>query len=272
MQPRCNWLNTAIGTLGVVTLALGVGPSSPAMARGAQGAGDADHGRQMERPRATTASEFADDFVVTARKAYLVGGEGRTDNSVRYDGSKIWYGPGHATVLVDEVSNSGVVIGTIRSQGHTYTILMHEFSGTAPFMSGGIARNLFLHGLTGQGPPLFPRVLSYLAGWGKATVFKDDRVMYEDFGAHFMLTQGVRDKDTHGVQFPSAEEVQTLLTKSADTETLKSIKHRVEDSAQRVNPTTMQLHIVAHSHRKDPQSVPPFTKFIHFMFDEVTWH
>jgi hypothetical protein len=32
----------------------------------------------------------------SAKKGYLVGGEGKTGNSVRYDGSKIWEGPSSA--------------------------------------------------------------------------------------------------------------------------------------------------------------------------------
>ena len=36
-------------------------------------------------------------FHISANKAYLVGGEGDTGNSFRYDGSGVWTGPGQAS-------------------------------------------------------------------------------------------------------------------------------------------------------------------------------
>ena len=44
-------------------------------------------------------------FHISATKAYLIGGEGDTGNSFRYDGSEVWTGPGQATIIVDEVNN-----------------------------------------------------------------------------------------------------------------------------------------------------------------------
>jgi len=80
-------------------------------------------------------------------------------------------------------------------------------------MSGGIAKNMFLHGLTGRGGPVLPKVWTYLAGWGKScTVFKDDEVLLNDYHCHFMLTEGVRQKDTREIpEFPSKEEIQKLI-------------------------------------------------------------
>lgn len=231
----------------------------------------------VKPPRITIPQEYANSVQIVGRKAYLVGGEGKTGNSVRYDGSMIWEGPGLATVVVDEEVNAGTVVGVIRTQGYTYTIVMNQFMEHGPYTDGGIAKNLFLHGTTGQGPPIFPKVWTHLAGWGKATVYKDGKPMYEDFGAHFMLTQGVRNEQTHTVEFPSPEDVKKVIKAKKMNggeevkEEVKEIKEKITDAQKFVNPHTMQLHIVAHSPEKNPNNLPPFEKFIHFMFDETIW-
>jgi len=96
-------------------------------------------------------------YLITARQAYLVGGEGDTGDSFRYDGSEIWTGPGEATIDVDDRRNEGVLIGTVHTRGHVYTIVLDRFAGEAPWMDGGIAADLDLHGTSGHGPPCCPR-------------------------------------------------------------------------------------------------------------------
>ncbi|MEX2492465.1 MAG: PRC-barrel domain-containing protein [Nitrospirales bacterium] len=210
----------------------------------------------------------------SAKKGYLVGGEGKTGNSVRYDGSKIWEGPSYAVVDVDPTSNQGVVMGIVRTHDHTYTILFTEFIGKESFMNGGIATDLNLHGTTGQGAPLFPKVSAPVAGWGKATVFKDDEILYKQYPAHFMLTEGIRDKKTHQVHFLEPDRLKSFIVasgKESSTEVMQSIKKDIQASQEHVNPETLQLHIVAHSTAKDKENIPPFDEFIHFMWDRVTW-
>lgn len=214
----------------------------------------------------------------SANKGYLVGGEGKTGNSVRYDGSKIWEGPSYAVVDVDPKDNTGVLLGIVRTQDHTYTILMTKFQGKSEFMDGGIVTDLELHGTTGQGAPLFPKVKTYVAGWGKATVFKDDDVLYKQYPAHFMLTEGVRDESTHQVHYVEPEKLKILMASrkkgseegNASREAMQSIKQEVKQAHEYVNPNTMQLHLVAHSPEKDAGNLPPYKEFIHFMFDQVS--
>lgn len=87
----------------------------------------------------------------SAKQGYLVGGEGKTGNSVRYDGSAIWEGPSYAVVDVDPKDNKGMLLGIVRTHGHTYTILMTKFEGKTQFMDGGIATDLVLrHHRTGS--------------------------------------------------------------------------------------------------------------------------
>ncbi len=210
----------------------------------------------------------------SASQGYLVGGEGKTGNSVRYDGSMIWEGPSYATVDVDPKANEGVVMGIVRTHDHTYTILFTEFNGTESFMDGGIATDLTLHGTSGQGAPIFPKLSTPVAGWGKATVFKDDDVLYKQYPAHFMLTEAGRDEETHQVQFLEPDRLKNFITASSSetsSENMQEIKadiHKTEDS---VNPRTLQLHIVAHSNDQDEENIPPYDNFIHFMWDKITW-
>ncbi len=80
-------------------------------------------------------------YLITARQAYLVGGEGDTGDSFRYDGSAIWTGPGIATIDVNDRRNDGVVIGTVHTHGHVYTIVLDRFAPGRP------------PGWTGASPP-----------------------------------------------------------------------------------------------------------------------
>ena len=210
----------------------------------------------------------------SARQGYLVGGEGKTGNSMRYDGTMIWEGPSYAVVDVDPQDNAGMVLGIVRSHDHTYTIIMTAFKGEADFMNGGIATDLMLHGTTEQGGPIFPKVKAYVAGWGTATVFKDDDVLYKQFPAHFMLTEGVRDEATHKIHFVAPERLKVLMESGQDgrlsAEVAEPVRKGVEEARRYVNPHTMQLHVVAHSTAKDEKNLPPFDQFIHFMFDHVS--
>lgn len=210
----------------------------------------------------------------SARQGYLVGGAGQTGNSMRYDGSMIWEGPSYAVVDVNPQDDTGMVMGIVRSHGHTYTVVMASFEGHADFMDGGIATNLLLHGTTEQGGPIIPKVNAYVAGWGTATVFRDDDVLYKQFPAHFMLTEGVRDESTHKIHFVAPERLKVLMevteNGSLSKEVAEPVKDNIKQSRRYVNPHTMQLHIVAHSKARNEKNLPPFDQFIHFMFDDVS--
>ncbi len=210
-------------------------------------------------------------YLITARQAFLVGGEGDTGDSFRYDGSEIWTGPGIATIDVNDRRNDGVVIGTVHTHGHVYTIVLDRFAGEAPWMDGGIAADLALHGTSGHGPPVLPKVHAYLAGWGQATVYKDGQVLLRDADAHFMLTQGVRDKRTHRVAYAGPKKLM-MAKRRGDRAALKEAMAELKRAEAAVDPSTMQLHVVAHTAQKDPSHFPPFKRFMHFMWDEVTWH
>ncbi len=221
---------------------------------------------------ATGVGAWAGAFRIVADQGYLVGGEGNTGNSFRYDGSEIWAGPGQAVIEVDDRTNTGLVMGSVMTHGHVYTIVLDRFAGEKPFMDGGIASQVYIHGTTGHGPPVLPRVLAYLAGWGTASVYKDGKLLYKDYDAHFMLTQGTRDKVTHKVAFAGPRKLM-MAKKKGDKRAIAAARREIEAAEKTaIDPATMQLHVVAHSARKNPGHFPPFEEFIHFMWDEITWY
>ncbi len=67
----------------------------------------------------------------------------------------------------------------------------------------GIAQNVYLHGDTGGGAPIFPTVFTYLAAWGFTHVTLDGEPFLNKYGlpgperwvSHIMLTEGVRNED-----------------------------------------------------------------------------
>ena len=72
------------------------------------------------------------------------------------------------------------------------TIVFDEFSGPEPFMSGGIAETLDMHGDTGLMSAAMPELLVGTAGWGFADVYLNGELLYENLAAHFMLGDRVR--------------------------------------------------------------------------------
>jgi osmotically-inducible protein OsmY len=220
-------------------------------------------------------SRYSDHYEISARDGMLIGGKGTSGDSMRYQGSRIWRGPGAATVLVDERNNTGIVMGTIHAKGHTYTVLMDRFSGKKPFQSGGIARFVELHGLTNHGAPILPKTFAYLAGWGSpCTVWKDADVMYGDFACHFMVTETVREPDTgHIEDFPDKTEISQLLKGTqwqGDYRENRRIRREIARSADS-NQVGLQLHLIAHSQEREISNVPPYGTAMHFMWNDVQW-
>lgn len=223
----------------------------------------------------SASARYGDYFEVTASGGMLIGGEGKTGDSMRYQGKHIWSGPGSATVLVREQNNTGLVTGTVRAKGHTYTVLMNRFTGDKPFQSGGIAKFVTLHGLTKQGPPILPKTFAYLAGWGSpCTVWKDGNILYENFECHFMLTEGVRDPVTGEVHgFPDKNEIRELMRGEkwqGDYARNQEIKRRVREASD-VSRAGLQLHLFAHSRERNDRNLPPYETAMHFLWKDVQW-
>lgn len=86
-----------------------------------------------------------------------------------------------------------------------------------------------------------------------------------------MLTDGVRDKVTHKVDFPGPMRLM-LAQGRGDKAAVRATLKETKAAANNVDTSTMQLHLIVHSEQKNHDHFPPFQVFMHFMWDEVTWH
>lgn len=123
-----------------------------------------------------------------------------------YDGRGAHQVEGELHVALNSDSNTGTIRALARDPIHQYEIRWTSFSGRLPYQSGGVARDLEMWGSTGNGSAVFPRVYTYAAAFGRATVLfdgkpeKDPTSLAADFQAVFFLAQGrYRDTDTFQV-------------------------------------------------------------------------
>lgn len=287
---RCRKIVRPIAVLAVGLLCTWPGQAS---ARSGQSVERESQPRQMS---AEIPSRYGDHDEITASSGYLVGGEGAKGDVMQYRGERIWTGPGSATVLVREPENTGFLMGTVRTHGHTYTVLMNRFSGDQSFMSGGIAKNVKLHGMTGQGEPILPKVDARVAGWGQpCTIWKDAVILHDGLKCHFMLTDQIRDPKTHRIRdFPSAPEIRELTKarreqsfydeplwfgtfyqepiefEARSGEEMRDVERKIREAGD-TSRSGLQLHVIAHSPETDFSKLPPYETVMHFMWDEVEW-
>ncbi|NOQ55008.1 MAG: hypothetical protein GQ558_10450 [Thermoplasmata archaeon] len=192
---------------------------------------------------------------VTGNNTWIVGNYG--DNFV-YDG--VGYTPtsGFLNIDVSEEANTGIVVATWEATdyyGHTgtFTAIIDEFMGEADWMAGGITSGIAVHGDTGRGPPVLPTVYAYLAGYGLGDVYVNGVLMWEDLDAHFMITEGTRDKVDRAVW-------------NADGSGYYS---PMAPSDGKVFPNEMVTHIVLHSTEEDTGNFPAFTEFFHINYENI---
>jgi hypothetical protein len=133
---------------------------------------------------------------------------GRYTDNFDYQGTRTVPIGGGFTLKVNSAADTGVVTaygyGTFTPEYDVHltgwlTIVMDTWIEMAPFMDGGIAEDVILHGDTGQGPSVMPTIWSGLAGWGEADVYVNGSLVYEDLDGHFMYTEKARrDRDPVG--------------------------------------------------------------------------
>ncbi|MGD8602302.1 MAG: hypothetical protein PVF19_13190, partial [Gemmatimonadota bacterium] len=132
----------------------------------------------------------------------------------------------------------------------TYVVTIDRFEEFSPCQDGGIAAWLFEHGDAGCGDSNWPKSLLYVAGWGWGDATLDGETLHDDYQIHFMVTQGMRDR-----------------------ETLQVHPERTGASgAGAVNPAAMQLDFYIRSPENNEDNHPNREVFDHFFAMEVTWH
>jgi hypothetical protein len=147
---------------------------------------------------------YSGQFHLTGQRTTLIGSVNDQTpwDHLDYAGKHLISVQGSIDIEVNEFTNSGQVIAEFVEGSDRYRIVFDRFAAKAPFQDGGIATRIYEHGDSGNGDPLYPKTWLYLAGWGTATMWNNDQVLYKDYDAHFMVMERSRDPKTHEVRYP----------------------------------------------------------------------
>lgn len=190
-------------------------------------------------------------FIISGARIYQAGilrDESPWDH-MGNDGANLRPVGGTAEIDVDEINNTGTFRAELELPEGRYVIELEEVKEFSPCQDGGIAAWLFEHGDSGCGDANWPKSLLYVAGWGLGSATLDGEPLYEDYEIHFMVTQGMRDRNLL-VRYP-------LEGKGSE--------------AGAVNPALQQLDFYIRSPEKNEANHPNREVFDHFFAMEVTW-
>lgn len=191
-------------------------------------------------------------FVISTDRIYQVGTleDAPGWNHIGNDASNLREVSGTATIDVNERDNTGTFVASMTLPEGELVLELERFHEFSPCQDGGIAAYIYEHGDSGCGDTNWPKTFIYLAGWGFGSATLDGETIYEDYQMHFMVTQGMRDRDTLKVDYP-------LLNKKSQ--------------AGAVNPGVMQMDFYIRSPENDERNNPGRKVFDHFFAMEVTW-
>jgi len=137
-------------------------------------------------------------FVITGTNVHQVGSlddESPWDH-MGDDASNVAPVGGEITIDVDEIANTGTFRAELQLPEGDYVVELDRFHEFSPCQDGGIAAYLFEHGDAGCGDSNWPKSLLYVAGWGYGRGTLNGEELYSDYQIHFMVTQGMRDRET----------------------------------------------------------------------------
>ena len=189
-------------------------------------------------------------FVISGSKIYQVGTlDDRSPwDHMGDDASNLRAVHGSVELDVNEIENTGTFRAALDlPEGH-YVVELDRFNEFSPCQDGGIAAYLFEHGNSGCGDMNWPKSLLYVAGWGYGHATLNGELLYENYEMHFMVTQGMRDRDT-----------------------LKVMLSPTSGEAGAVNPAAQQLDFYVRSPDRNEANHPNREVFDHFFAMEVTW-
>ena len=195
-------------------------------------------------------SAFASEMKISATTAIQIGKHDSKDRFC-YDGSCVIRGSGDIDINVDPETNSGQITATFSGSDGEWKIVVNKFKM--------IRTDVNLHGATGgdidpaMSPPVLPQVWTYLATWGPGQAFHNGKLAWTG-PTHLMFTEQVRNSENGKVDYKGP-----MMTK--------------EYGGSIYNKHAVQVHIVSHP-PGDPVKgyLPPYPKFVHLMYDDVTWH
>ncbi len=194
---------------------------------------------------------YTGEFRIKGERATLIGSMSDTTpwDHLDYAGKHLNAVKGTIEIEVNELNNRGQVVAEFIEGADRYRIIFDRFAAKAPFQDGGIATRIYEHGDSNNGDPLYPKTWLYLGGWGTATMYKNDDVLYKDYDAHFMVMERSRDPKTHEVRYPGRR---TLPGGETD-------------------PAGMEIDLWVRSKEQSTENFPPYETCIHLWWEEVTW-
>ncbi len=194
---------------------------------------------------------YSGEFHLTGGRTTLIGSMQDIPpwDHVDYGGQHLTPVKGTIEIDVNELANTGRVVVEFAEGADRYRIVFDRFVAKQPFQDGGLATRVYEHGDSGNGDPLYPKTWLYLAGWGTATMWKNDQVLYKDYDAHFMVMERSRNPKTREVHYPVKR---TLPGGETD-------------------PAAMEIDLWVRSKEQNTSNFPPFETFVHLCWDEVTW-
>lgn len=189
-------------------------------------------------------------FIVRGTRVYQAGTLNDSSPWDHMDNDASDLRPVHGEILidVDEVDNTGTFRAELELPEGRYVVELDRFHEFSPCQDGGIAAYLFEHGNAGCGDSNWPKSLLYVAGWGYGHATLNGETLYEDYEIHFMVTQGMRDR-----------------------ETLEVMLEPDSGEAGAVNPAAQQLDFYIRSPETNEDNHPSREVFDHFFAMEVTW-
>ena len=191
-------------------------------------------------------------FILTGNKVYHVGtlSDSEPWDHMGNDAATVRSVAGTVQIDVDEIANSGTFRAELQLPEGEYVVELEQFVEFSPCQDGGIAAFLFEHGDAGCGDANWPKSVLYVAGWGTGSATLNGELLYEDYQIHFMVTQGMRDRETLQVNYP-------LEGKSSE--------------AGAVNPAAQQIDFYIRSPERNAANHPDRQVFDHFFAMETTW-
>jgi hypothetical protein len=164
------------------------------------------------------------------------------------DGRNLRKVGGEILIDVNEIENTGTFHAELDLPEGRYVVEIERFHEFNPCQDGGIAAYLYEHGDSGCGDMNWPKSLLFVAGWGYGRATLNGRPLYDDYEIHFMVTQGIRDRETRAV----------MLSPTSG-------------QAGAVNPATQQLDFYIRSPERNSANHPDREVFDHFFAMEVAW-
>ncbi len=191
-------------------------------------------------------------FVASATRVYQVGGlrDAAGWDHIDNEATSLRAVEGTVEIDVNEIENTGRFVARLAVPEGELVLGIDRFYEFSPCQDGGIVAYIYEHGDSGCGDTNWPKTFIYLAGWGYGHATLNGELLYQEYEMHFMITQGMRDRESLKVNYP-------LLNKKS--------------AAGAVNPAMQQLDFYIRSPEGDSRNNPTRATFDHFFAMEITW-